>query len=257
MREFETSSLGFIANRFEHLNGQRLEYEVFQTGKPPGALFISGIHGDEFGVIGRLRHHLNSAVMDRSLTQSHLRIFRANPEAITAGTRGYAGVDLNRAFPEPMSMPVYPRAQLLRQAIDKFPIRYVFSFHIDHEFPFYFYDTPRTEAPTPLDDIVNECRQRLMGRLSNLGYAFHSGEDDPELKNYVDNGYCLVPALGHYDTTFENHAVDLGYRGAARVERAFVFEIPGALSVLHKGNMIGAIVNDFAVPLLNAAEKIA
>lgn len=233
-------------------------YQFHGMGKPETA-FVSGIHGHEFGVIGIARTELDRRTVTGQLKHSHVHISHAHPPAIHAKEKLGNDIDLNRAYPVPAEMPVYPGAKLLRRVADQFPIKYIFSFHEDHEppgLPFYFYDIPRHLQDTAAEDLVYRLRGDLMRAVHKHGFKTHTGLDDkndPVLGNWIENGYVQTTASDHYDTTYEVHMTDLGARGMGTVQRAFVFEIPGFVSRAEKKAHVDLILDTFVLPFLEAA----
>ena len=65
----------------------RLEYEVFRGIGEPEVEFVSGMHGQEFGIVNILRTSLNRRIIEGKFIRSHIRIFRAHPEALRARHR--------------------------------------------------------------------------------------------------------------------------------------------------------------------------
>lgn len=212
-------------------------------------------------MIGIARTELSRRTVTGELKHSHVRISHAHPAAIDARSKKGNDIDLNRAFP-PGEMPTYPGAILFRRVTDQFPIKYIFSFHEDHEppgLPFYFYDIPRHVNDSATEDLVHHLRDNLVGALRREGFRTHTGLDDPNdpvLGYWVENGYVQQTAPDHYDTSSEVHFVDLGARGMSPAERAFVFEVPGFESRAVKKAHVDLILDTFVLPFIREAIPI-
>ena len=236
----------------------------FQSSGAIECLFITGIHGLECGVIPIVQSQLSTRRFTGELKHSHMHIPNAHPEAVRAGTRTAAGIDLNRQYKIPGEMPVHPGARLLRNMVSSSPIAYIFSFHEDHPDPnnpeqdarpFYVYDIPRPNSNKKTDRLVDRLHKNLIASLSRFGFSVFTGIDDPGDANLgveFKNGYGNAPSTVH-DASFETHMVDLGARGHGTVERAFVFEIPGHATPFEKQVHVSQIFGSFILPFLQEA----
>jgi hypothetical protein len=228
-----------------------LEYEVFRGIGEPNSAFVAGHHGQEYRVIGRLRTALNQRIITGDLRHSHIRVFYAHPGAIQARTREANGVDINREFPAG-EMPTYPQAMLLRRVIDKFPIKYLFSFHedyVDEPHPFYMYDDTQNTHDLVMEQRVQRLWNVLNGTLKQQGFETYTGLDD--LGNQIINGYVRTTTSDHYDRTLESYLVDLGRRGIGQVQRSFTFEVPGHESIAVKQTYLKHILGEFVIPIIS------
>lgn len=245
-------------------SGEKLEFEQF--GENPNSLFISGIHGDEKGVIGRLRTQLNrTMVVYPRLLNNVLRVFQAYPEAISAGTRGVVSGtrmdDLERSFPKPGRGEIsHPQAVLLAELLKNYPdLEFLFSFHEDTRWnspddyvpKFYIYDVSRTGNEKDQQTVTNLCKE-LIAKIKKKfrDNIVHSGIDDYELQIEIDDGYKLTPAVDFEVGDFETYAVETGRIGKSKIKRAFFFEIPTDLTIAEKDKMVALILNDFIIPFL-------
>lgn len=242
----ELSRTPFCKDFLFYDQNKKLEYEVFHGFGEPNFAVVTGYHGHEYGVIGRLRTMLNRRISTGKLRHSHVRVFYAHPEAVHARTREANGIDINRQFSEPGEMPAYPQAQLLRKMADKFPLLYVFSFHEDNEYPFYFYDIPQHTNDAVMENRAKRLRDGLIEAVKQQGLATYSGPDD--LGYQIRDGYVLTPAPENYDNTYETHLVDLGARGLGTVVRSWVFEIPGHETIDQKQQHVSLILDKFVLP---------
>lgn len=232
-----------------------LEVEVF--GDPLFA-FWSGVHGSEDGVIGRLRAVSNRSFVDRpDIFSNTARVFRANPEAILAGTETFKNVNLNRQFPKKGKITDL-RAKQLAEVLGKFPnLKYLFSFHMDPQglpkWPFYMYDQVPTEEDGDrkfVIGLVEKLKDRIRKATKenpDLGGLFTGIDDpdDPKLGNYIEEGYKWQPVGQAREDSFETWAVHTG-----KVERAFIFEIPENLSLEGMTQLLNIVFEEFIIPFL-------
>jgi hypothetical protein len=241
-----------------HDEATKLDFEEFRGIGEPEIEVVVGAHGQEFQIINIVRTSLNRRIITGEFQQSHIRVFHAHPEAIRVRHRWAPGrIDINRKFPLG-EMPVYPPAMLLRELADKFPIKYVFSFHEDKvrkRHPFYFFDTPQPIRDPIVDervlrlrdDLINAIKQQKFGHP--LGATYTGGSEDDLTFNAVD-GYAFAPS-NEYDGSYETHLVDLGARGMGTVQRAFVFEIPGHARREIKQMHVDLILDKFVIPFIS------
>jgi hypothetical protein len=251
-------STPFSKDILVHDEAARLEYEVFRGIGEPQVEIVAGAHGQEFGIVNILRTSLNRRIIAGEFLHSHIRIFRAHPEALRVRHRkAPGGIDINREFPAG-EMPEYPPARLLREVADQFPIKYVFSFHEDYvrkRHPFYFFDIPQPVKDPIEDERVQRLRDDLIAALKQqkfrhpLGATYTGGSED-DLSFYANDGYAFTPS-NEYDRSYETHLVDLDARGTGTVQRAFVFDIPGHVQRKTKQMYVDLILDKFIIPFLS------
>ncbi len=245
-------------------NGHCLVYEVF--GADPRAGFVSGIHTNR--VYGKRGEYPLILPLYRSLNQggeslpAHLRILNADPRV-----RQREPENLNRCFNEPIGD---AQAQLLARVLSQFPdLQFLFSFHedVDENGPlnfepeestpiaFYMYDIPLDEnGDGATNGMVSAQVEELREALKGKHFSLYTGWDDvdkPDRKaQWIENGYCLVPADPSFDCSLEEWFVRQGRESGVQ-RRAFTFEVPGVnCSMAQKQQMLEIILDQFVRPFL-------
>lgn len=218
----------------------------------PTSLFLSGIHGDEWGVIEPLRKLLDEkTAINPACFGPHIRALEACPQALMCHSRTYHNVDLNRQF-YPTSLPEHPQAKLLAEAFLAHPeIQTVFSFHEDPEDDrFYFYYQPASEDIYREDERLTEgLRKQLFASVEAMGISLYDGIDDIDLGSLIEHGYYAIPTES-FDRTFETWAVRRDLHNHPSINRMFLFEIPGKLPSDTKEKLVRHILDEFIEPFL-------
>lgn len=219
---------------------------------------VSGIHGDEGKCIDVVGKTLDArAVLHPALYTGHVRILRANPDALAHRTRTDSrGADLNRVFM--ITRPIqHPQAQLLARAVGDHPkMHTIFSFHedLDYAREFYFYNTSKHKHLDTRTSWFTNLRRKFLQTVKHQGFALYSGQDDPTLKYSVQDGFCDAPATGRFDHTFEMYVARKGVHPG--LQRVVLFEIPGRASIERKRDLITMTFRHFIEPYLEKMRKL-
>jgi hypothetical protein len=215
------------------------------------------------------------------LVQDGVEVHSAGP-----GVHEGVAVDLNRMFPsnphaqsaeDAAAGVTYTAAKLMVEFLKDHPhMKYLFTFHEDHEFDgvlpagyrvgtgspyrggFYMYDTAPDARCDPDKEKVKKLHRELAARLQDAGFAIFTGIDDPndpDLGYMVTAGYAYAPVVRRSGEmsrarSFEHMAVALGRWGMGGVERSFCIEIPGRMMRSQKEVMIRMVMESFVRPFL-------
>ncbi len=207
-------------------------HSYFLSGPNPSVLFLSGMHGDEFGSGKILQAFLNTRAEDPHF----LYIPKVSPSAIAQGTRANAqGHDINRQFRFGTED---AEAKSIMSIVSPYRFRIVIDIHEDPDRTqaFYVYDNARM-TPQELAlyrDAIHQTDARLYTGIDDL--------EDENLGCHVDRGYYSFRTDWDVDTDkdagfFSKWAVTQGI--AARV---FTVEIPGKAPDSLKRQLIDAVV---------------
>jgi hypothetical protein len=211
----------------------KINYYV--QGKSPELLLVSGIHGDEYGVI-------DSAIMVLSKLQSEMPEFlyipEISPTAVKAKTRcNCNGVDINRSFKDGATE---VEAKIVMDFLKDRKFNTFISFHEDPEHSgFYFYDSGNMEN--------DECLPRLRNNVKNLGVELLNGVDDPHDEHlgveFVD-GYKAnrTSGDGGPNCAFGPWLVSRGI-----VDRIYCMEVPGMLDPDLKDKLVEKILYNLVI----------
>lgn len=240
-------------------NYDKLQTFSYQSIGKPDHLFISGIHGNEMGVVRALYIYLKERLLSPQTLQSE-NGYLYSPlahQAIAFQLRKLLGfLDLNRLFPKraaavdlQLNKLKYPLARLLRGMLSNHEsnLHTIFSFHEDDdpEIPknngvgkssgFYLYITHHRDCPKKVFDHAQLCSEKLIEALDLEKIPIMDGvEDDPELGYSITNGitYTLVENQGSgHDGSFESHAVGVMGEHYYKDVIGFVFEVPMYLKI--------------------------
>jgi len=160
--------------------------EYFINGKKPSLLIVSGVHGDEFGVINSVR-----ASIRRYLTRlpDFLFIPEMSSSAVLLGTRkNKEGLDLNRSFFDDSPS---GEIRLIMEIIKNFHFDICFSFHEDLSLSeFYFYDAfgKNLGGSKLLKDLQEEIESFDVNLLNGV-----DDPNDPVLGDTFVDGYHYYP----------------------------------------------------------------
>lgn len=206
--------------------------EYFIQGKNPSLLIVSGVHGDEFGVINSVRASIRRYLIR---LPDFLFIPEMSPSAVLLGTRkNKEGLDLNRSF---FDNSTSEEVRAIIEIIKNFHFNICFSFHEDLELAeFYLYDA--------FDKNLEGSKllRQLQREIKSLGVSLLNGVDDPDdpvLGDKFVGGYRFYPAekritnkFGFFsDWCFINRVI----------ERYINPEIPGQLTQDKKDKLVDFI----------------
>ncbi len=208
----------------EHKNINGLDY--WQKGEKPTVLILSGMHGDEFGVIEVVRNYL---VANANILPNFLYIPAVSPSAVRLRTRvNERGLDLNRSFKDSI---VDHEIDAIKKLLMPHRFQLCLDFHEDLEQvnEFYMYDS----AKLPADNL-----EKLRDNLLITGVELYSGPDDPHdstLSNHIERGYLSLP--------FSEHKGESGFFGtwanrAGIIEREVTLEVPGQVAGELKSKLV-------------------
>lgn len=213
-------------------DGVKIDY--YQKGREPRWLIVSGVHGDEAGVVASVERCLRSR---GAALPDFIWIPVASPSAVRRGTReNEHGVNLNRAF---FDRPREPEAAAVLAVIGDRHFDLCATFHEDTSTDrlFYLYDEIHDARETP-------AMKKLFVEIAGLGLKFYDGLDDadPALANHIQNGYFsglwkrkpgeAVPDNGMLESY-------LARRGQAG--RIYTVETPGKAASETKDGMVAAM----------------
>lgn len=158
---------------------------IITKGDHPHLGLFSGIHGDEWQVIGSVEKAL--AELEPQLPD-FLFIPECSPTAVSQKTRlNGEGVDLNRCFTQE---PTSTEARAVIQALQPQQFNLCVDFHEDVEHAgVYLYDTEDIEST----EMLTAFRSRVT-EIAPL-YTGLDDESDPQLGGQVYKGYRVVRPL--------------------------------------------------------------
>lgn len=195
--------------------------EYFIKGKEPSLLIVSGIHGDEFGVISSVR-----ASIRRYLTSlpNFLFIPEMSSSAVLLGTRkNNEGLDLNRSFFDDSPN---EEVRAIMEIVNNFHFDICFSFHEDLELAeFYLYDAFGKNLKG------SGLLKNLQKGIKSLNINLLNGVDDPNDPTLGDtfvDGYHFYPVKKVFTNKFGFFS-DWGF--VNKVFKRYINpEIPGQLA---------------------------
>ncbi len=153
------------------LHGKEGTTDYFYTHTKPSLLLVSGLHGDETGVVTLISDYL---VENLDLLPPFIYVPLASPSAAILHTRHNSdGIDLNRSF---LDIKPSLETRQLKQIVTKFgPFETLLCFHEDKEiYSSYIY------ADTTKSQEKNTQLWRRMLKEQNI--QLYSGVDDPKDK---------------------------------------------------------------------------
>ncbi len=213
------------------------EFLVYESGPSPRLLIHSGTHGDECEVIPILKQVLEEY---ESFLPPFLYVPHVSPTAVAQKTRVNArGLDMNRIFWDGNTEPeVLLNIQIMQgRHFDLFV-----DFHQDFEFEsFYVYDVSKHPGEDPRLKSINQ-------KLKDAGIELFSGIDDP---NDPFLGYQFVEGSYKSDQSgymTEEGMIDLYFLKRNLVERAWIVEVPGLLSLDKKRLIVENIIRELMIP---------
>jgi hypothetical protein len=210
----------------------------YQSGKKPEILFVSGIHGDEYGVIPYVKKALKKYGKH---IPPYMYIPQASKTAVAQKTRrNEDDVDINRHFFSGTSVEEVVRIQTL---VSQFRFSYTVTFHEDRdEKRFYMYDMGGVLHETHFFDV-------LKNELKKLGIFLLDGIDDPNdpiLGHRFLEGYC---ALVHGGQIPENGTLEQWLITHSITKQVLAVEVPGKVSTLYKDKIVDTFFRQIILPL--------
>ena len=210
----------------------------YQSGSNPEVLFVSGIHGDEYGVIPFVKKALEKY---GKRLPPYLYIPQASKTAVASKTRrNKDNVDINRHFFNDTSVIEVTTIQSL---VQRFQFSYTVTFHEDtDEKRFYLYDMGSFLHTTSFFDS-------LKGDLKKFGVPLLDGIDDPNdpiLGHRFLEGYCAlmpgeqIPENGTLEQWLISHII---------TEQVLAVEVPGKVSTTLKDKIVDAFFRHIIIPL--------
>lgn len=203
--------------------------EYLQKGETPALLILSGMHGDESGVVQYVTTYV--ANHEDSLPD-FLFIPKVSPSAVQLNTRiNTFGHDVNRNFFDP---PTDPEAKAVMEIIAELRFDRAIDFHEDPDLKDEFYMYFGT-ALTPEQQSVFRQTMQL------TGIGLHTGIDDSVDSNlglHVEAGYICTPA-----NSFPKEA---GFSGEWLLDhhvakQVFTPEIPGQAEPSMKSAVVAGV----------------
>lgn len=203
--------------------------EYYQSGEHPKLLLISGMHGNEYDVIGCVKQYVEEN--EKSLPD-FLYIPHLSPSAVEQKSRlnGF-GHDVNRSFLTP---PPDSEIASCMEILSPHEFDACLDFHEDpdRQNEFYLYDTGILQ-PSSLATFNSYIR--------STGAELYNGLDDPEdatLGHQVTDGYVHIPIDASLPDTGFSSGWFLRHK---LVKRSFTFEIPGKSPIGLKNALVSTI----------------
>lgn len=212
--------------------------EYYLKGEQPRLLILTGLHGDEAGIITVVEQVVKDVFCQ---LPPFLYIPRASPSAVRQKTRhNREGLDINRYF---FKESPSNEARAIMAIVKSYVFDLCLSIHEDvQQNCFYLYDTQPQAPQKALDKFRADLIAQRINLLNGLDDA-----DDPILGHHFVNGYLSLSVDKKIANsgTFEAWAIK---KGLAR--RALTPEIPGQVSRRQKQQIIELIFQHFvlAVP---------
>lgn len=260
-------------SKHNHIDGQDIVVE--KLGNHPTSVFLSGFHGHEYKVIGRLRSVMNQLLTkNHSIFGSFIRILDAHPKSTKIQKRlSPDDTDANRVYINDVfdsdKNIEYPVAKFISNLMLENPdLETAWVFHGNNDEdgvpsqPYHIYDCPTT-SKNPNQGVFNHFANQLKEQIrqdagfkDQHGMTIFDGLDTPDLGNEIHDGYKLQPAnlRRSNDHTFENwlSSSALSIEGKPskfkNFDRAVVFEIPEYLSAQDRQRMIQLIFEKLIIP---------
>ena len=210
--------------------GAVIDYYV--AGTKPKLLITSGVHGDEFQVVGSVRKAVEKYL---SRLPDFIYIPVLCPSGFALKTRRNArGKDANRVYTDDTND---FEAKLAMEIVNGHDFEVHFDFHEDIAlYDFYLYDTPQY---LPVEKLT-----ALFAELKTLNIDLWEGIDDPNdpvLANLVVNGLTSF-GLDHSDGSLESWL-----RFSGHTKESVVPEIPGQALQETKDKIVDAIFRNLLV----------
>jgi hypothetical protein len=190
-------------------------------------LILSGMHGDESGVIDCVRTY----IAEHNLPE-HVYIPEVSPSAVAARTRrNRYGHDVNRSFFDP---PKDPEVSEFTSGISGKYFDLCINFHEDPDLAqtFYLYDSGQLST----DQLLS-----LRSSVIEAGSGLHTGTDDPldaDLDLHVEKGYISTP----YDSLPQDAGFSwVWFSRHGITKRDVDIEIPGKASTEMKQKLVNLI----------------
>lgn len=203
---------------------------IITKGSHPHLGLFSGIHGDEWQIIGSVEKTVTEL---ESQLPDFLFIPECSPTAVAQKTRlNGEGIDLNRSFTrEPTSAEARAIIRVLKQQ----QLSLCVDFHEDVEHPgVYLYDTEDIEGSR----MLAAFRSRVAA-ISPL-YTGLDDERDPQLGGQVYKGYRVVrpPKKDYQGNHIYEGFIDLWAMIEQKASRWITLEIPTNLTQEQKDRIV-------------------
>lgn len=212
--------------------------ESYLYGEKPELLILSGMHGDEYEVIGCVKEVVTKNI---KRLPSFLYIPEVSPSAVGRRKRtNEEGLDINRIFFDDSKN---VEVRLIFKILEGRRFHICLDFHEDPEFQdFYLYDAfgQDLEGTGILKKLKEDIRSLGLGLLNGI-----DDPDDPILGNVFKDGYKYFPPEKPYvnkDGRFEAWAFSKG-----NVKRFLNPEIPGKISLALKRKVVEIIFEDLVL----------
>lgn len=196
-------------------------------------LILSGMHGDESGVIPFVKEYISENKLPE-----HIYIPEVSPSAVASQTRrNKYGHDVNRQFFDP---PDDREVQSFMEKILPYRFDLCINFHEDPDLAttFYLYDSGFVSD----EDLIP-----LRSSVIEAGAGLHTGTDDPldaDLDLFVEKGYISTP----YDTLPQDAGFSwIWFHEHGITDRDVDIEIPGRASPELKQKLVTAVFDTIHV----------
>ena len=212
---------------------QQGSIEYFIKGDKPILLVLSGMHGDEYGVI---EHVINFVEKHEQEFPDFVFIPHVSPSAVAQKTRkNELNHDINRCFFDP---PMDEEVADTMAIIQQHHFSLSLNFHEDPDLKrtFYLYDTNQISA----GDL-----SLLRNTIRATGALLHTGVDDP-----LDANLGLHVEEGYISTPYESMPKDAGFSWVwfdkhKLVDRSIDIEIPGGATAELKRALVDVTCSFF------------
>jgi hypothetical protein len=212
--------------------GIKLPYQVHGTN--PELLVVSGIHGDEYGVIESVKKSVETY---KNELGDFVYVPEISPSAVKAKTRcNCDGIDVNRCFVDDCTC---NEALCVQEFLKQYSFIQCVSFHEDLEHTsFYLYDS---------GDMSDNCLNRLRKDVTSLGVGLLNGVDDDTDEHL---GFKFVNGYASKIPNSEGKPVGpieawLIRRGV--VDRVYGVEVPSMLSQDIKDKLIDKVLYNLVI----------
>lgn len=212
--------------KIQAVNNAKISYYIY--GAKPKVLILSGIHGDEFEVIGCLKKSIRKHL---GKLPDFIFIPEMSPSAVLQKTRfNKSNIDLNRGF---LKGSADDEVKTAMKILRNYSFEICLSFHEDlQQRDFYFYDSGNLSGTKELDILKQE--------IKSLGINLFNGIDDPDdpvLGYEFKDGYSTTQAQALRDKE-ENGTFGSWAMRQQIIKRIIAPEIPGFLCIAQKQKIV-------------------